>query len=100
MGIIHVVLAFLEALSAGRVPLAAENLALRRQLAVLQRSVKRPKLRKSSVGTSGQSAGQVRTTVPLVPDPVVRLVFPHFPALACGGIRPTGGEGSGGAAGG
>ena len=46
MGIIRTVLAFLRALMAGRAPLAAENLALRHQLAVLQRSVTRSKLRK------------------------------------------------------
>jgi putative transposase len=45
-GIIQTVLAFLRALMAGRTELAAENVALRHQLAVLQRSVKRPKLRK------------------------------------------------------
>jgi hypothetical protein len=46
MGIIRAVLAFLRAFSVGRAALAAKNLALRHQLAVLQRSVKRPKLRK------------------------------------------------------
>ena len=39
MGIIHLVSAFLKAFLAGRTALAAENLALRHQLAVLQRSV-------------------------------------------------------------
>jgi hypothetical protein len=38
-------LAFLRALSAGRAALAAEDFALRHQLPVLDRSVKRPKLR-------------------------------------------------------
>ena len=46
MGIIRTILAFLRALMAGRAALAGENLALRHQLAVLQRCVKRPKLRK------------------------------------------------------
>ena len=46
MGIIHLALAFLKAFFAGRTALAAENLALRHQLAVVQRSLKRPKLRK------------------------------------------------------
>lgn len=46
MGIVRMVLAFLRALRAGRAELAAESPALRHQLAVLQRSVKRPKLRK------------------------------------------------------
>ena len=46
MGIVGTVLAFLRALMAGKAALAAENLALRRHLAVLQRSVRRPKLRK------------------------------------------------------
>ena len=45
MGILRLILAFLKALFAGRAVLAAENLALRHQLAVLQRSVKRTKLR-------------------------------------------------------
>jgi len=45
MGIMQTVLAFLRALLVGRAALAAENLALRQQLAVLHRSVKRPKLR-------------------------------------------------------
>jgi hypothetical protein len=47
MGIIRLVLAFLKALLAGRAALAAGNLALCHQQAVLQRSVKRPKLCKS-----------------------------------------------------
>jgi len=46
MGIVRMVLAFLRALIAGRAELGAENLALRHQLAVLQRCVKRPQLRK------------------------------------------------------
>ena len=45
MGSIQTVLTFLRALLVGRAALAAENLALRNQLAALQRSVKRPKLR-------------------------------------------------------
>jgi hypothetical protein len=46
MGIVRMVLAFLRALMVGRAELAAENVALRHQLAVLQRSIKRPRLRK------------------------------------------------------
>ena len=46
MGIIHLVLAFLKVFFARRATLAAENLALRQQLGVLQRSVPRPTLRR------------------------------------------------------
>jgi putative transposase len=45
MGILRMILAFLRVLLAARAALAAENLALRQQLLVLHRSVKRPKLR-------------------------------------------------------
>ncbi|MGB2821634.1 MAG: integrase core domain-containing protein [Phycisphaerae bacterium] len=45
MGIIQTVLAFLRTLFVGKAALVAENLALRHQLTVVQRSVKRPKLR-------------------------------------------------------
>jgi len=40
-------LAFVRALMQTRTELAAENLALRQQLAVMQRNAKRPRLRKS-----------------------------------------------------
>jgi hypothetical protein len=46
MGILRLIVAFLRVLLGSRAALAAEKLALRRQLAVLQRSVKRPKLRR------------------------------------------------------
>jgi len=46
MGVFQVVWLFVRGLSAARATLVAENLALRQQLGVLQRSVKRPKLRK------------------------------------------------------
>ena len=46
MGVLRVILTFLRAFFASRASLAAEDLALRHQLTVLQRSVKRPKLRK------------------------------------------------------
>ena len=45
MGVVKATLLFLRALLATRVTLAVENLALRQQLAVLQNSSKRPKLR-------------------------------------------------------
>src|SRR6516162_4362914 len=45
MGIWIALYQFLRALLAGRVRLASENLALRQQLAVLQRSAPRPRLR-------------------------------------------------------
>ena len=46
MGILRMLLAFLRAFLASRAALAVENMALRHQLAVLQRSAKHPKLRK------------------------------------------------------
>ena len=42
MGIMRIVAVFLRALVADRLGLAAENLALRQQLLVLQRSIRRP----------------------------------------------------------
>ena len=46
MSMLKIILASLKAFVVERTSLAAENMALRHQLAVLQRSVKRPKLRK------------------------------------------------------
>jgi len=46
MGIVSVIAVFLRALFLLHAAIAAENLALRQQLGVLQRSVKRPQLRK------------------------------------------------------
>ena len=43
---LHIIVVFFKAFPVGRTSLAAENVALRHQLTVLQRSVKRPKLRK------------------------------------------------------
>ena len=45
MGIIQSILLLLRALFMGRAAVAVENLALRQQVAVLKKSVKRPKLR-------------------------------------------------------
>jgi len=45
MAILQAVCLFLRGLLVGRAALAMENLALRQQLAVLERSVKRPTLR-------------------------------------------------------
>ena len=45
MGVLQAVWLFVRGFFASRAALMAENLALRHQLAVLQRSVKRPKLR-------------------------------------------------------
>ena len=45
MHLLRLIVAFLRALFGSRADLAAENLALRQQLVVLQRSVKRPQLR-------------------------------------------------------
>ena len=45
MSLIHAFLLWIRALLRDRTELAAENLALRQQLAVLERRVKRPKLR-------------------------------------------------------
>ena len=44
MGVLQVVTIFLRLLLQSRAALVAENLALRQQVVVLQRSVKRPKL--------------------------------------------------------
>jgi hypothetical protein len=46
MGVLRAVRLAVRGVLAGRAALMAENLALRHQLAVPQRSVKRPKLRK------------------------------------------------------
>jgi hypothetical protein len=46
MGVFRIVWVALRAMFGGRVRLGVENLALRQQLLVLQRSVKRPQLRK------------------------------------------------------
>ena len=45
MGVLQAVWLFVRGFSVGRAGLMAENLALRQQMAVLQRSVKRPELR-------------------------------------------------------
>ena len=47
MGVLRLIWAFLRVLVRSRASLAAENLALRQQLLVLHRSVKRPKVRPS-----------------------------------------------------
>ena len=46
MSLIHVFLLWIRALLRDRTELAAENLALRQQLAVLERQVKRPQLKR------------------------------------------------------
>jgi hypothetical protein len=46
MGVFRIVWVALRAMFGDRVRLGIENLALRKQLLVLQRSVKRPQLRK------------------------------------------------------
>ena len=43
---LQIIMVFVKAFLVERTSLAAENMALRHQLTVLQRSVKRPKLRK------------------------------------------------------
>ena len=48
MSILAAILGFLRAILRRRATLALENLALRQQLAVLRRSVKRPRLRPRS----------------------------------------------------
>jgi hypothetical protein len=46
MSVVNIIVCVLRASLLGRAALAAENLALRQQLTVLQRSVKRPRLQK------------------------------------------------------
>ena len=46
MGVLYVIGLLAMGSSASRAALMAQNLALRQQLAILQRSVKRPQLRK------------------------------------------------------
>ncbi len=46
MGIVSGIVFFVRALLSNRAAIATENLALRQQLGVLQRSVKRPHLRR------------------------------------------------------
>ena len=46
MGVLQAVWLFVRGFFAGRAALMAENLALRQQLLILQRSVGRPRLRK------------------------------------------------------
>jgi putative transposase len=46
MGVVSAIVFFLRALLGERAAIATENVLLRQQLAVLQRSVKRPRLRK------------------------------------------------------
>ena len=45
MSLLHAVFIFFRALMVGRATLATENLALRQQLSILQRTAQRPKLR-------------------------------------------------------
>ena len=47
MGILRTILSFLRGFFTSRAALAAENVLLRQQLLVLQRSVPRPKLRRA-----------------------------------------------------
>jgi len=76
MNVVQIVSALVRSILADRVELAAENLALRQQLAVLQRKSKRPTLRKrdklfwvilSRIWTSWRSAILI-----VQPDTVVR----------------------------
>ena len=73
MGILRLTWAFLRVMFASQAALAAENLALRHQLAVLQRSVPRPKLRtrdrafRLRADHGCQSHGQARKAVALRP---------------------------------
>ena len=46
MGVIRILVLFLRGVLRDRTELAAENLALRQQLAILERTTKRPRLRK------------------------------------------------------
>ena len=63
MGILRLILAFQRVLLGSRAALAAENLALRHQLGVLQRSVKRPRLRSPEDRLGATPAGPCRGRV-------------------------------------
>ena len=76
MGPIHMIFVFLGAMLRRRAGLAAENLALRQQLAVLEHKSKRPRLRKRDrifwVWLSRLWAGWRSVVVIVQPDTVVR----------------------------
>ena len=76
MSIVQMLVAFISSLSREKLELAAENLALRQQLAVQQRSGKRPRMRRSDrifwVWLSKLWAGWRSALLIVRPDTVVR----------------------------
>ena len=78
MGPIHMIFVFLGALFRRQAALAAENLALRQQLAVLEHKSKRPRLRKRDrifwVWLSRIWAGWRSVLVIVQPDTVARCI--------------------------
>ena len=76
MGVLQAITILLRLLLQSRAALAAENLALRRQVAVLQRSVKRPRVHRRDaifrVWLSRLCRGWLSSLLFVQPEPVIR----------------------------